>query len=121
MNRTEQVKALRPLIIIDENKDSLSNENFQNITLRPILKFQNELILTLITNQLTNLKLPKNIQEKQMVLQNSILKNQVMKQQIIGLIIGLFTISEIDYYLKNQTEINKRISQLVVKRVTNQL
>lgn len=120
MNRTEQILALRPNIITDETKVSLTNEDFQNNTLRPILKFQNELILALVKNQILDLKLPNNAQEKQLFIQQIIQKNQVLKQQLIGLTIGLFTQLEMDFYLKNQTEINKRISQLMVKRFAAQ-
>ncbi len=121
MNRTEQILALRPSIITDETKVSLTDEDFQNNTLRPILKFQNELILALVKNQMLNLKLPSNVQEKQLFIQSIVQKNQVLKQQLIGLTIGLFTQMETDFYLKNQTEINKRISQLIVKRITDQV
>lgn len=121
MNRTAQILALRPTIVIDESKVSLNNEDFQNNTLRPILKFQNELILALVKNQLLDLKIPNKVGEKQLFIQQIIQKNQVLRQQLIGLTIGLFDQSEMDFYLNNQTEINKRISQLMVKRVTDQL
>lgn len=121
MNRTEKILALRPSIITDETKVSLTDEDFQNNTLRPILKFQNELILSLVKNQLFDLNIPNNVIEKQSFIQQIIQKNQVLKQQLIGLTIGLFTPTEMDFYIKNQTEINKRISQLMVKRVTDQI
>jgi hypothetical protein len=121
MTRTEQILALRPNIKTDETKVSLTDEYFQNNTLRPILKFQNELILALVKNQLSNSKIPENEQQKQLFIQQHIQKNQVLKQQLIGLTIGLFTQTEMDFYLENQTEINKRISQLMVKRVTDQV
>ena len=50
--RDNQLLLLRPAITIDLDKQSLDIENFQNQTLRPILKFQNELILDLVLNHI---------------------------------------------------------------------
>jgi len=121
MNRTTQILALRPNIITDDTRVSLDFEDFQNITLRPIIKFENEIILAIVKNQLIDLKVPSNEKDKQLFVQQILQKNQVLKQQIIGITIGFFTMEEINFYIKNQTEINKRISQLVIKRVSDQL
>lgn len=48
--RDQQVTSLRPQIALDSDK-SLSSETFQNTVLRPILKFQNELTLKLLTKR----------------------------------------------------------------------
>ncbi len=50
-NRSEQLKNLRSVINVDNSK-STDLETFQTNTIRPILKFQNDLILTLINQHL---------------------------------------------------------------------
>ena len=43
-NRSQQIKNILPIIVSDNEKSS-ENEIFQNKTLRPILKFQNEICI----------------------------------------------------------------------------
>ena len=62
-NRSEQLKNLRPIINVDNSK-STDLETFQTNTLRPILKFQNDLILTIINQHLAENKIVvKNLTE----------------------------------------------------------
>jgi hypothetical protein len=118
--RDEKIIIVRPLINTDLEKVSLNFENFQNTTLRPILKFQNDLIMDLFLN-FNTIEIPKNALEKEIFVKNIIQKNIVLKNKFIGLIIGLFTKMEFEFYLNNQTEVNKRISQLITKRIIDQI
>ncbi|MFZ4798369.1 MAG: hypothetical protein ACOYMA_12805, partial [Bacteroidia bacterium] len=113
MNRNDNILNIRLSITTDESKDSLDEESFQNNTLRPILKFQNEIIIAIIKHHLEATFLSKNKIDKIKIIENFIQKNSVIKNQLIGLTIALFTTIEFDYYLQNQTKINKRISQLI--------
>jgi hypothetical protein len=120
MTRNENIIKLRPEIITDLTKTSLSEESFQNSTLRPILKLQNELILSLSNKHLAKFILDKSNEESIKIIETR-LAEQVIKQQLIGLTIGLFTLEEFEYYLLNQSSINKRISQLIIQRVCSQI
>jgi hypothetical protein len=111
---------LRPEIVLDNTKTSLSEESFQNFTLRPILKFQNDVILALVKKHLAKFIIDKSKEESTKLIESR-LAEQVIKQQLIGLTIGLFTLEEFDYYLQNKSSINKRINQLIVQRVCSQL
>ena len=52
MNRTNQIISLRPFIDkLDTARAPLSEELFQNEVLRPILKFQNPLIIDFFIHQ----------------------------------------------------------------------
>lgn len=121
MTRTDQLMALRPIVNIDNSKSSLHLEEFQNNTLRPILKFQNEIILALVNNSLAKVILPKSVVEKVLFIENHIQKNHILKNQLIGLTIALFTESEVAFYLNYQSDINRRINQLIIKRVGDQI
>jgi len=55
-NRSELLKSIRPSIVVDNSK-STDLETFQTNTLRPILKFQNDLILTIINQHLSENKI----------------------------------------------------------------
>ena len=120
MTRNENILKLRPEIITDLTKTSLFEESFQNLTLRPILKLQNELILKLTNKHLAKFILDKSKEESIKIIETR-LAEQVIKQQLIGLTIGLFTTEEFEYYLLNQSSINKRISQLIIQRVCSQI
>ena len=121
MTRTHQLMALRPIVKIDTSKSSLHLEEFQNNTLRPILKFQNEIILALVNNSFGKVILPKSAIEKNLFIENYIQKNHILKNQLIGLTIALFTEFEVAFYLDHQSDINKRINQLIIKRVCDQI
>jgi hypothetical protein len=120
MTRNENMLKLRPEIVLDNTKTSLSEESFQNFTLRPILKFQNDVILALVKKHLAKFIIDKSKEESTKLIESR-LAEQVIKQQLIGLTIGLFTLEEFDYYLQNKSSINKRINQLIVQRVCSQL
>ncbi len=124
MNNTDRntlLKALRPDIVIDTERKSMDEELFQNNTLRPILKFQNELILAYFKEKTASLKVPKAQSEKLLFVENTIRKDAVLRNQLIGLIIGLFTAEEFADYLSQTSQINKRISQLLIKRIQDQV
>lgn len=121
MTRTDQLMALRPIVKIDTSKSSLHLEEFQNNTLRPILKFQNEIILALVNNSFGKVILPKSAIEKNLFIENYIQKNHILKNQLIGLTIALFTEFEVAIYLDHQSDINRRINQLIIKRVCDQI
>jgi hypothetical protein len=120
MTRNENLLNLRPEIVIDNAKVSLSEENFQNVTLRPILKLQNEIILLLTNKYLAKFLIAKTKEENIKIVESK-LTDTIIKQQLIGLIIALFTSEEFSYYLLHQSSINKRISQLLVQRVCSQI
>lgn len=121
-NRTESLLSIRPVIEVFTEK-STALESFQSTTLRPILKFQNELLLNtfrfyLIENKI---KLVEQSVEKQDETIHAVLKkNMAFKNLSIGIIIGHFTDVELAVYLSNKSEVNKRIVELIIKRLTDQ-
>lgn len=115
---------LRPQldIVIGENQSLI--EQFQNQTLRPILKLQNHLLLSLFQAYalLHNLNLHSVSREKRtLLIQQSISKDAALKNLLVGTIIRMLTSGEADYYNTNSKEVNRRIATLIMQRIDSQL
>jgi len=64
MTRNETLINLRPEIKFDTSKTSLDAETFQNQTLRPILKWQHDIIIQFLKNNFAELLMPINKKEQ---------------------------------------------------------
>ncbi len=122
--RTEQLLKIRPQIASAKPNEFSAIESFQNKTLRPIIKFQNDLLVVVFQNylekrKLTSLKLSK---EKMAGIINQVfLKDISFKNQIQGIIIGHFTKFEFEFYANRSSELNKRITQIIKERLLSQI
>lgn len=112
--------SLLPEIFYDESLESTDLELFQNKYLRAILKYQHDYLGALVKNtclqmnpDFTNLNERARNQFTKQVIQN----NQALRNQCIGLIVGFLEPEQFSWYLNNKTNCNKRILQLVEKRV----
>lgn len=125
MERGRDLKNLRPVIPqADVNETMTDMEQFQNKTLRPILKFQNELLSTHFSQFARSYKKDWGSisnENKIAFIENALIKNQGLKNTVIGMIIGLFTLKEQEFYLKNKSEINRRIIQMGKQRIESHL
>ena len=95
-------------------------EDFQNKTVRPILKLQHELLLQFFVFFCKNQKIDIVNTEKEKfnkAVNNITKKNINLKNQFLGLIIGQFTVSEFEFYKENNTDINKRILMMIGQRI----
>ena len=122
-NRSEQLKNLRPIINVDNSK-STDLETFQTNTLRPILKFQNDLILTIINQHLAENKIVvKNLTDNKKTerIHEIVKGNLKLKQLFTGITIALFTEEEITFYHENKREVVKRTITLLLERICTQL
>jgi hypothetical protein len=124
-NRPYNLLKIRPDIKKIEGFDKMSNlESFQNETLRPILKFQNPIILGVYRNYIDTRKgvFYKLSNDGRLDYINKTLqKDQKVQNYIKGIIIGHFTIEEFNIYSQNMSAINKRIMSLVIKRIKDQV
>jgi hypothetical protein len=108
----------RPLLVL-KKADSLE-ENFQNETLRPILKLQNDLIITLAQEFLKHRNVSwEKIKEKDPLqwLNLNIKRDIPFKNLMIGMVIGQFNGEELKEYLSFQKEMNKRIINMMTERI----
>ena len=114
---------IRPKIIgINTMLNMSIEEDFQNSTLRPIIKLQHELLLVYIKEYLiSNKKRFKEISNlKKIEILTLIFKNDnSLKTELKGIIIGHFTTDEFFIYCTNKTEYNKRILAMIRQRITS--
>lgn len=122
-NRSQQLKSIRPIIDVDNSK-STDLELFQSVSLRPILKFQNDIILSLINHHLSEHKLVvKNLTDnkKKERLHDLVKNNLPLKQLLLGIVIAHFTDEELAFYYTNKKEVVKRIITMLLERICSQL
>lgn len=103
---------------------SSGEEEFQNKTLRTILKLQNELILQIFNNYLTQNKIHfsnLSIDKKMNTIENTIAKDSSLQNTYKGIIIAFFTIDEYQLYSTFSSGINKRIRTMLIERIQSQL
>ena len=123
MNRAVKILNCRPNIHSKNSEKISSEENFQNKVLRPIIKFQNELLINLF---LSNCKSNKinftgfNAQEKKDYIEHTLKRDFRLKASFLGTIIAFFTIEEFQKYNVNKQIFNKRIIQMIIERLINQ-
>ena len=105
-----------------ENSKSL--EVFQSNTLRPLMKFQNILMLDIYKDYInrTQRSFSAFNQKVQLeIIKDSVTKDQRLKNQMIHIVVALFTIEEFKYYIKNLSELNIRIVSMTIQRLQDQL
>lgn len=112
---------LRPLIpSIKTIEYNSKEEKFQNECLRPIIKLQHDLILACFEHYLSQHKIKvveMNTKQKEAFFDTTFQNNARLKTELRSLILGLFTFNEYSYYLKNSTEVNKRVSAMIQQRI----
>ena len=123
--RTSSLLAIRPNIdTIDKSLKTKDVEVFQNNVLRPILKFQNDLLFQIFidyANQYKGVFFKLANQEKLSYIQQALSFNQRLRRLILGTIVGLFAVEDFDYYKLNSSATNKRIITMTIQRLQNQL
>jgi len=121
MNRDEALHGIRPEITIELIGVKNDEEQFMHETLRPVLKFQHQLIVQLVKNEKTlpidslNGKQRTN-SEKRKLITDFFQKNQKLKTSLIGIIIGMFHPSEFETYLLRKKAFDKRIVEMIITR-----
>lgn len=101
-----------------------SDEQFQNGTLRPIIKFQNPLLLAAFRNYVQK---HKNhfygivLEKKLEYIEHAIQKDMKFRNSLKGMIIGQFTIEEYETYIQNSSALNKRMMNMVIERLKDQV
>ncbi|MDG1039474.1 MAG: glyoxalase [Polaribacter sp.] len=98
----------------------VEDENFQNKTLRPILKLQNDIILSVFSAFSKKQKTDTHTLNKEALNNyvNLVTKNNtVLRNQFIGIVIGQFTNNEFTTYKENDVEHNKRIVNMICQRI----
>lgn len=106
------------------NASSSSDERFQNQTLRPILKLQNDLFVEVFRNHISkhkNVFYTFSIEKKFQFIENSIQKDIKFRNALKGIVIALFTSDEYATYIQNSSALNKRMMNMLIERLKNQI
>ena len=124
-DRKQSLIAIRPKIDnIDKSLNTKELEGFQNDILRPILKFQNDLLLHLFMDyakQYKGMFFKLATQDQMDYIQKALTTNQRFKSKVIGAVLGLFTIEDYSYYSLNLSALNKRIITMTIQRLQDQI
>ena len=123
--RSEKLLQQRPDIPTSKiNEQMGSEEYFQNAVLRPILKLQNDLFINVFKNYIKkhkNVFYELSIEKKQRYIEHAIQKDIKFRNSLKGMIIGMFTVEEYETYTLNSSALNKRMMNLLIVRLKDQL
>lgn len=124
-SRKDDLLAIRPEIpsarVYAEMSDA---ERFQNSTLRPVIKLQNELILLAFQNYTRKHKnsfFELSLERKLLFIENAIQKDIKFRNSLKGMIIGQFTCQEYQEYILDSSALNKRMMNMVIERLKDQV
>jgi hypothetical protein len=124
-DRSINLNQIRPVITSALIYDTMSDdERFQNVTLRPVIKLQNELFIEVFKNYVSkhkNVFYELSLSKQLDYIENAIHKDMKFRNSLKGMVIGQFTIEEYDIYIKNSSALNKRMMNLVKERIVNHI
>ena len=118
------LKEFRGQTIGSVTTQSSSEELFQNEVLRPILKLQNDLFIASFINYVAKNKADfysHSVEKKLSIIENAIQKDIKFRNALKGMIIALFTSGEYAVYIKNSSNINKRMMSMLIERLKSQV
>ena len=124
-DRSPDLLSLRPEIPSARvNPNTTNEERFQNQTLRPIIKFQNPLLIAAFKNYVRKHKnsyYELDLERRLEYIENAIQKDIKFRNSLKGMIIGQFTIEEYQDYITNSSALNKRMMNMVINRIKDQV
>lgn len=123
--RDSLLLSMRPEIPSAKITPNMSaDESFQNKTLRPVAKLQNDLLLAVFRNYVAkhkNVFYDLTIEKKLDYIENAIHKDMKFRNSLKGMIIGQFTLKEFETYIQNSSALNKRMMDIVKERLKDNL
>ena len=124
-SRDQFILKLRAKIPSIENSGATTAvEVFQNNSLRPILKFQNDALVHVFLLDLSNKKIDLktfNTKKRELLIDTHLRTNSNLRQLLLGMVIALFSIDEMEFYNSVHKELNKRIFLMLKTRLNDQL
>jgi len=122
--RDNHVLELRGEALGTINNQSSLEEAFQNKTLRPILKIQNDLFVAVFINYAIKQKnafFSLTPEKKMSYIENVIQRDIKFRNSLKGIVIGLFTVDEYNEYIQNSSNLNKRMMNMLIERLKSQI
>ena len=125
MTRDHDLKRIRPDFATTTINDQMSpDERFQNLVLRPVIKFQHDLLIEAFKNYIAkhkNVFYDLSLEKRLDYIENAIQKNMKFRNSLKGMIIGAFTIEEYKLYIQNSSALNKRMMNIVKERLLSHI
>lgn len=123
MNRQEaELKKLRPSLRIKVLEATNPVEQFQSEVIRPIVKQQHELLQAIWRTDHYFNQSTESIDtraEYQLSVTHWLQHNINVRGLLLGCIVGLMTLEEVEFYKEHQRELNKRIVSILAQRITD--
>lgn len=123
--RNDDLLAVRPPIPKAKLLPDMSlAENFQNKVLRPIIKLQNALLLAVFQHYIHKNKnrfYQLTLEQRLGYISHALQKDMRLRSTYKGVILGFFTIAEYEEYLGQEAALNKRMINIIIKRLQDQL
>jgi hypothetical protein len=118
MRKEDKLLGLREEILTEKSEQT-PIEQFQNTTIRPILKYQHTILIVFFNANIhvqyivsANYSLLK----KQNQLKLFASKQLAFRAQLLGMVTGLFTEAEFEFYLSEKVNLDKRIASMILDR-----
>ena len=121
--RDAVLQTIRPEVSYETSVQN-DIEDFQNQTLRPILKFQNDLILAQFKEYLEKHKTKFYTfnREAQRDFVRDVLRSDLsIRNLLVPMVIGFFTLEEFAFFKEHRSQISKRTLNLIVRRIQDQV
>ncbi len=119
MRDEQQLLQLRPDLQLPI-QTSKPEEQFQNKTLRPILKLQHELLVQLFVSEIQKRKNvffqlapPARLEW----ISNALRSDPRLRNRLAGTVIGHFTLEEVQTYEANEAEYSRRLVNMIIQRL----
>jgi hypothetical protein len=123
--RSSHLLKIRPILQKAKVDDDTSDgEYFQNVTLRPVIKLQNMLLIAAFKNYIRkhkNAYYELSLEKRLEYIEKTIQKDIKFRNSLKGMIIGQFTVEEYQTYIENSSALNKRMMNMVINRLKDQI
>lgn len=122
--RDSGLLSLRGGALGEIHPQSSKDEIFQNQTIRPILKLQNDIFIESFLNYVNKHKhdfYALSVEKKLLFIENAIHKDIKFRNALKGMVIALFTIEEFREYIQNSSNLNKRMMNMLIERLKDQV
>jgi hypothetical protein len=118
MRKEDKLLGLREEILTEKSEQT-PIELFQNTTIRPILKYQHSILIVFFSSNVhVQYIVSANFSslKKQNQLKLFVSKQLAFRAQLLGIVTGLFTELEFEFYLSEKVNIDKRITNMILER-----
>lgn len=122
-DRDAALLDLRPSIDADPEAAASEIEAFLHRTLRPVLKLQNETLLSLVASEVRKRAtgFERFAPDDQRDHLDALLRSDNrLKRMLLGVVYGALTGSELAFALAHEAEVRRRVSTLLAERVRSQ-